>query len=465
MKELLQEQIDIPRLIDFGFKKGADEIEIFHLKDRSIKIHSEYGKITVAVESNDEGIGVRVLKNKLLGTSYTTNIEEKSLKKKIEKTIKITGLKNEKVDFIFPPSQRTPKIKGIYSKKLGDISASQAIGLMERVLTSINSNSKQNRKIEATYGLIETHNTSILISNSQGFNDSYKKTSIIGGIRTLLNRKGNTGNGFGVQFCSELDKFNPEGIAEESCKQAIESLNSSKVDTGKTDLIIDPHGNTKLFIPFTKTLFADKIQNQQSILIDKIGEEIGSNNLTIIDDGTIQGGLGSTPFDDEGIISKRKIILEDGIFKNILYDLETSANEGLDSTGNGLRTTFYPNHKKYKFPPAPGVTNFILKKGDQERDEMISDTKKGVLATFLVGDGDPASGDFSFEIRNGYKIENGEIKGSVEQASFSGNILRILENIQGIGNNPIISQAFIGVGQGTFITPSIKISDALVIGE
>lgn len=461
----METELNPSKLIDLAIKKGADQVEIYHLKDECIKVQTESGHIKTSGEIFSDGVGFRVLKNKSLGFTYTTDFRKDTLEKTIENAIKIAKLlKSKKVEFSFPKKGKPSIVKKIYSKELGELNASQALELMNRLLDAIKSN-KKNYEIVPTYGLIECHKTHVFLYNSQGFDDSYKKTDMLGGIRTLINKYDKTGNGFEAQFCSQIENFNPENIGYDAGKQAIDNLESKKIDTCKTDLIIGPHGNAKLFIPFTKAIYANNIKNKQSLFIDKIGEEIGSKNLFMYDDGTYEGGLGSAPFDDEGVSSKRKCIVEGGLLKNYLYDLETASEAGIEGTGNGIRCTFYPNHNKYKFNPTVGVTNFILKKGDNSKEDLISEIKNGVLATFLVGDGDPASGDFSFEIRNGYQIENGEIKHSLRQASFSGNLSETLKNIQEIGDDSRMTQAFIGVGQGTFITPSIRISDALIVAE
>jgi PmbA protein len=340
----------------------------------------------------------------------------------------------------------------------------EAVEQMNIILETIKTFSKKYR-ITPTYGLIECHRTHVYLHNSQDFRNSYKKSDLLGGIRTLIDNKGRKGNGMEAQFCSCLDDFNPVQIGEESCKQSLESLKSKKIPTQKTELIIEPHGSAKFFIPFTKALFANNVKNQQSLLKDRIGDEIGSTNITFFDDGVLKGGLGSQPFDDEGVASKTKCIVEQGVLKDYLYDLQTAAEMNVNSTGNGLRCTFYPYHKKYRCRPTIGVTNFLVKEGDISREEIISETQNGVIATFLVGDGDPTTGDFSFEIRNGYKIENGEVKHSIKQASFSGNILSALKKIQHIADNSRTTQAFLGVGQGAFITPSIQLQDTLIVGE
>ena len=193
----------------------------------------------------------------------------------------------------------------------------------------------------------------------------------------------------------------------------------------------------------------DAIYRHASFLAGKLGEKIAGENVTIIDDGTIPQGFGSSPFDGEGIPTRRTMVIEKGILKSYLLNSYTARKLNLQTTGNASRgLTGNPGIK-------PG--NFFLEKGARTSQEIISDVKQGLYITDLLGSGvNPVTGDYS-RGASGIWIENGELTYPVEEITVAGNLKEMLNNISEIGSDLEF--------RGAIASPTLRIDGMTIAGE
>jgi PmbA protein len=186
-----------------------------------------------------------------------------------------------------------------------------------------------------------------------------------------------------------------------------------------------------------------------SFLIGKLGTQIGSEHLTVIDDGTLPGAHGSRPFDGEGLSIRRKTVVDKGELKSYLLDTYSGKKLGLASTGNASRSVGEP----------PGVSpaNFYLAPGKHTPDDIIGSVKAGLYVTEMIGFGvNMVTGDYSRGAA-GLWIENGEFAYPVEEITIAGNLKEMFENIEMVGNDLEM--------RGRIASPTIKISQMTVAGD
>jgi PmbA protein len=163
-------------------------------------------------------------------------------------------------------------------------------------------------------------------------------------------------------------------------------------------------------------------QKGASPLVGKIGERLLDERVTIKDDPTLDWGVASSPWDDEGVKSRKNALFEKGVFKEFLYDLQTAGMVGVKSTGSARRS--------FSSLPYPSVTNLDIKPGGDKLQDLIRGMKEGLLIYGVIGGGQSnlLAGDFSLNIGLGYKVENGQITGRVKDAMVSGNLYALLKN-------------------------------------
>ena len=186
-----------------------------------------------------------------------------------------------------------------------------------------------------------------------------------------------------------------------------------------------------------------------SFLIGKLGTKIGSELLTVVDDATIAGALGSRPFDGEGLPTRKKTVVERGELKSYLLDTYSGKKLGMKSTGNASRSV--------GSPPGVSAANFYLAAGRDSPEQIIRSVKAGLYVTEMIGFGvNMVTGDYSRGAA-GLWIENGEFAYPVEEVTIAGNLKEMFENIEMVGSDLEL--------RGRIASPTIKISSMTVAGD
>jgi TldD protein len=209
-------------------------------------------------------------------------------------------------------------------------------------------------------------------------------------------------------------------------------------------------------------LEADIVQKDFSTFRDKIGKFVASPIVTIVDDATLPGMWGSYSFDDEGTPASRNVLVENGVLKRYMTDVLSARRDGLPATGNGRRESYHDL-------PMPRMSNTFIAPGPNTFEAMLSGMKSGLLVKKMGGgEVDPTTGDFVFQVTEGYLVENGRVGALVKGATLAGNGPDALMDIEGVGRDLTLDSGTCGKsGQGVPVTdgqPAILIKKLTVGG-
>ncbi|MBP1691196.1 MAG: microcin-processing peptidase 1, partial [Bacteroidetes bacterium] len=211
-------------------------------------------------------------------------------------------------------------------------------------------------------------------------------------------------------------------------------------DTQNVPVILEPPMTGSLLSFLFNCVNGNSIYLKQSFLAGKVGEKVGNDLVTVIDDGTLPGGIGTKPFDAEGVPTQRTVVMEKGVLRSYLMDTYAARKLGMKSTGN-----------------ASGANNLYLAAGTSTPEEIIRSVDKGLLLTGTIGFGlVPTTGDIS-RGAFGLWIEKGEIAFPVSEITISGNLGQILRGIQMVGNDLKFKDSITG--------PTMKIAEMTVGGK
>jgi PmbA protein len=288
------------------------------------------------------------------------------------------------------------------------------------------------------------------LANSKGISASYSATLAGAFSFFVAQENGDSQTGLGMQFGITYDSLKPREIGVEGASKAVSMLGAKTMPTQKTVAVFDPYIVTSLLDILAPAVCADSVQKNKSLLADKLGEQIASELITIIDDGRMERGIMSSPFDGEGVKTGTTTVIGGGILHNYLHNSYTAAKEGCTSTGNGIRSS------SYKGTPDVGTTNFYLAPGKVSRADLLKDVRKGLYITEVLGmhTANPVSGDFSVGV-SGLMIENGEFTSPVRGVAVAGNILELLKSVDCVADD---LRFFIGKGAPTIRVASITVS-------
>jgi len=391
--------------------------------------------------------GIRTFKNGGWGFTVIKDLSKNSIEKGFKNAIKLAHLTESLTKNKFTIKERDPLIKTFRinsQHNIDDITVEEKIDLVkyhEKISSTYSSAIKNTRTF-----YMDGHSNSVFINSFGSY--IYQDLSVLRMFTLayaekdgILQRAVNSVGGIGGFEISKTEKAS--ALSEKTAKEAIELLDAKSPVGGKFTVIMDPKlTGTFIHEAFGHAAEADTVLNKESILEGKIGEKVAIEDISIYDDPTMGQGktlnlpyelFGSYFVDDEGIPSQKTIIIKDGILKNYLHNLETSSRMDIAPNGHG-RASSYTARPQVRM----GIT--ILEPKDWDVEEMIKDTKEGILCQdFQYGYTDPTTGNFQFKCKLSYKIENGERKELMRDVALSGMTLEVLNKISAIGNKKSFS--------------------------
>ena len=446
----------LEKALSYSKKVGVDECDIIRVKKKITTVRITESEIAEIKQNFDESFGIRLIQNKKITSMQTTNEDE------IEKTIDnafrtFANLKSREFWEGLPHKVEHKILDGTFDEKLDQISGSKSMDIAQNMIDS-----SINDKINTITGSLNIVSENFELVNSNGLNFNDKATYISG----IINAESEFGempvSGIGHASGRTLANFSAEQIGSDAKKMSIESINPQKIDSGSHSIIFEPYSVGELLAFVVAANFNFKtFSEKKSCFSNHHEKEIAVKQLNLIDDPHVSEGIGTKSVDDEGVGTKKQSLIEKGIFKNTYSNLFDSYKEAKQSTGNASRPGS-PMGRSAEPISVSAPHNLKITQGDQSQEEMIKETKHGLLVgrlwyTYAVN---PIRGDFSCTARSGIRIiENGEIRGPGKSVRIIHNLPTMMKNISAIGNNQrnVIQWASL-----PSITPSIKVENISV---
>jgi len=446
----------IEKALNHSKKIGIDECEIVVVKKKITTVRITDSEIAEIKQNFDECYGIRIIHQKKIASSQTTDKE--NINKNIENIFEtISNLKPREFWKGLPYKVSLKKLEGTFDEKLEEISGSNAMDIAQNMI-----NSTINDKVNTITGSLNIVSENFKLSNTNGLELVDKSTYITG----IINAESEFGNlpvsGIGHASGRTLVNFSAEQLGKDAKNMCIKAINPQKIDSGMYSIIFEPYSVGELLAFVIASNFNFKtFSEKKSCFSNNFEEKIAIDELDLIDDPFIPEGIGSKSVDDEGVATQKINLIEKGIFKNTFSNLYDSYKEGGESTGNSSRVGS-PTGRSSEPIPISAPHNLKINSGNSSQEDMIKDTKHGLLVgrlwyTYAVN---PIKGDFSCTARSGiHIIENGEIKSSGKSVRIIHNLTNMLKNISEIGNNQrnVIQWASL-----PSITPSIKVENITV---
>lgn len=438
----------IRKLVEKALKMGADSAEVFLETGRNLSVNILNKEIETIEESTSAGIGVRVIVGGALGFSYSNNFDSKALEDMIACAIRFARLTTPDEYNILPGNSLFTGIEGLYDPEILSVPMDKKIAMALEIEKLSMADKRITKSSGSSYGESDGE---VYICNSNGILKNYKSSGCYIGA-SVVAEKGDQKK-TGGEYCSRrffADLLPLDQIAAKAAKNAWEMLDPKMVKTQRAAVIFDPDVAGSLLGGVITALNGERVLQGASFLRDSLTKQIASSQLTIIDDGTSSGKLGSSPFDGEGVPTSRRALIEKGVVKGFIYNTIAAKRAGTESTGNASRDG-------YASLPGIGTHNLIVEPGTITRNEIIASTKKGILLKGVTGYGiDAVTGNFSGGA-SGFWIENGEIKFPVEGLTIAGSADSILNSIDLIGNDIDLNR--------TFAAPTFRVAEMQIGGE
>ncbi len=427
-----------------------DECESIFSQRKIITVRITDSEIAEIKQNLEKSLGIRIIHQKRISSSQTTNIEDAA--KIVDQALSSSSLSKSKEFWKSLPSEfkSSTRVERLFDKKLVDISGIQAADIAYTMI-----NSATHSKISNITGSLNIVAENIEISNTNGLNCSDNATYISGTINAD-SAGAMPVSGIGQASCRTLNAFSAESVGRDAKEMCVGSINPQKPEAGEYSIIFDPYsvGEILAFV-FSSNFDLKTYCDKKSCFSGKLDSKIAVDEFSLVDDAHAPEGVGSKIFDDEGVATQKKPLIENGVFKGLYSDLYNAYKEGKESSGNATRLGS-PMGRSAEPIPSAAPHNMKINGNGMSRDEIIQETKKGLLVgrlwyTYAVN---PIKGDFSCTARSGIRIiENGEIKFPGTSFRIVHNLPVMLQNISGIGND---SKNVLQWASLPSITPTIR---------
>ena len=435
---------------------GINECEIVIVKKKITTVRITDSEIAEIKQNFSEDYGIRLIHDKKIASIQTTN--QQDIEKAINNAFKTSSnLKARDFWGGLPHDTALKQLDGTFDERLEKISGTEVMDIVQNMI-----NSADNEKVNTITGSLNIVSENFEIANTNGLHLNEKATYISG----IINAESEYGtlpvSGIGHASGRTLSNFSAEQVGNDAKIMCIESINPQKIDSDNYSIIFEPYSVGELLAFVVAANFNFKtFSEKKSCFSNNFEEKIAIEQLSLIDDPHISEGIGTKSVDDEGTETKKRNLIEKGIFKNTFSNLFDSYKEGKQSSGNASRSGS-PMGRSSEPIPMSAPHNLKISPGDISQEDMIKDTKHGLLVgrlwyTYAVN---PIKGDFSCTARSGIRIiENGEIKGPGKSVRIIHNLSTMLKNISEIGNNPknVIQWASL-----PSIVPSLKAENIMV---
>ncbi|HML02269.1 MAG TPA: TldD/PmbA family protein [Candidatus Bathyarchaeia archaeon] len=459
------------KAIKHAISTGARFAEVKGEDTKTLTIGAINREIRTVSQVSNVGVGVRTFFKKSSGFSFSNVLDEKNIFRAVETAMKIARASTKKTLVDFKPAP----VKTILEKKTTSVDKHpKEVSLEDKKDLCLRENStaiEVSKNISNVNGTFGEYYGTIYYASSEGTKTSYEP--LLTGLRvvcvakrgaTIVDAQDGHGGSIGLSTFEE-EAHTPESMAKNAANWALEKLKAKPAPAGKFEALIDPRlAGVLAHESFGHLSEGDFVVIGGSPLSGKIGKELGTEDVTIIDEGMPEKGGYALPFDDEGVPCNRVEILKKGVLRHYLQSRVTATALKEEPTGNA-------RSQDYSFEPIVRMRNTYFDRGDRKFEEALKELNQGIYAIDTSGGQVEDTGTFLFKAVRGYWVEKGELKYPLRDVALTGNILELLKKIDTIcddlridatpfgGCGKINQRAYVGTGG-----PHIKIKDVLFGG-
>ncbi|GBF35394.1 TldD protein [Desulfocucumis palustris] len=453
----------LEEVLELALANGGDFADIFIERKKATGIGCEGGKIERVQSGLDVGAGIRVLNGESTAYAYTNDLTREGLAgaAKIVSHAAPGGKKSCNIDL----RKIKPLVEFEFRERPDTVKTELKVELVEaadRAARAVD----PGRVKQVIVGYADVIQ-SVIIANSAG---DYVEDERIR-TRAMVHAVASGGGGMqtGYEAVGSLSGFEllknnpPEELARAAARRAVQMLEARPAPAGRMPVVMAGEaGGTMVHEACGHGLEADLVQKGLSVYAGKEGGRVAAESVTVVDDATMRDRYGSYAFDDEGVPSRKVVLIEKGVLKDFLYDRLSAMRAGRDSNGHGRRESFQDK-------PIPRMGNTYIAPGREDPEKIIKEAGRGLLVKKMGGGQvNTTTGDFVFDVAEGYMIENGEIGPMVRGATLTGNGPEVLGNIEMVGSDIGFTIGTCGKdGQGVPVSdaqPTIWINNIIVGG-
>jgi PmbA protein len=443
-------------VVAMAVKAGASDAEAMVREGDEFSVNVRMGQVETLKESGSRGLGLRIFLGTRSASTSTSDLTPDGIRQLVEGAVALAKVTEEDPFSGLPERSEFGSVSDdlhLFYEDVYSLSGAERIEWARRAEAA--ALSADPRITNSDGGSFDAATGSMVLANSRGFVGGYR-TSYAGVSAAPLAMDADGSmqrDGWGSSARCFAHLESPEEIGKEAARRTLRRLGARRVSTQQVPIVFAPEVARSLIGSVFEAASGDSIWRSASFLAGRLGEQIAASSLTIIDDNlmllpTGAGGFGSSPFDGEGLPSRRTVIVENGVLQNYLLNTYAARKLGMKSTHNasrGLAGT-----------PGIGCGNLYLEPGTQTPEEILAAIPAGLYVTSLMGFGvNVVTGDYS-RGATGLWIENGQLTHAVEEVTIAGNLAEMLKNVTAIGSDLEF--------RGSVASPTLRIDGMTIAG-
>ena len=421
---------ELKEILNAALAHGADFAEIFMEQKESTSISFEDGKIEKINTGIDLGMGIRVIAGE--STSYVHS-NDVSLENGIKMAALAGQVANEQRHVQTVQEFQMPGACAPLEVKLRpeEVAFDKKIELLRVADREARELDEAIQQVSLGYSDVVQH---VTIVNSLGVCVEDERVRLRMACNSIAQRDGQIQTGFasagGTCGFELFEEKSASELGRESAQRAVTLLSAEPCPTGRMTVVMGSEaGGTMVHEACGHGLEGDLVQKGLSAYAGKLGQQVASEKITVVDDATIPGKYGSYRYDDEGTPAQKTVLIENGVLKQYMNDYHTAKRSDAALTGNGRR-------ESYKEKPVTRMSNTYIAPGNDKVEDIIASTDYGLYVKRMGGGQvNTLNGDYVFDVAEGYLIENGRITRAVRGATLAGNGPESLRNVEMVGND------------------------------
>ncbi len=410
------------------------------------------GQVETLKESGSRSIGVRVFNGQRAASTYSSDFSRDSLDRMVKSALELAKITSEDPFGGIPEASQLGQLTGnldLYHEDVYSLPGPDRIDYARRAeKAALDFDPRIKNSAGGSFDAATGHK---VLANSHGFVGEYRRSYCsVAAVPIAQTETGAMQRDFWYSVARTMSKLDsPEQVGKVAAERTLRRLGARKVKTAHVPVVFDPMVAASILEHIFEGINGDSVYRGASFLAGKLGEKIAGQNVSVIDDGTIPGGFGTSPFDGEGVPTRRTLVIENGVLKSYLLNTYTAKKLGLQTTGNAARGL--------AGTPGIGPGNYFLQPGPKSPKELIAGIPEGLYVTEFLGHGaNLVTGDYS-RGASGLWISGGELTYPVEEITVAGNLKEMFFNISEIANDLEF--------RGSVASPTIRIDGLTVGGE
>jgi PmbA protein len=415
---------DIVRLALDG---GATDAECTIAEGDEFSVHLRMREVEKLKEAGSRGAGLRILIGKHTGSSYTSDLSSEGVQKLVQSALELADITTEDPFAGLPDASELGSLGGdlgLYCADIEQVDTPRRIELARRAEDA--ALTADPRIANSEGASFDSHTGRHVFANSRGFLGEYR-TSYCSISTVPVAREGESmERDYWYSMARGVAGLDdPEHVGRTAAQRALRRLGAVKVETQKVPVVFEPRTARTLLDNLFDAVHGTSVYRHESFLAGKLGEKVASEHLTVIDDGTLPGLFGTSPFDDEGVPSRRTVVVEKGVLRSYLLNTYAARKLGLKTTGNASRGL--------SGNAGIGHGNLFIEKGVQLPEDLLKGIRNGFYVTELMGFGvNIVTGDYSRGAA-GIWIRDGELAFPVSEVTIAGNLQQMLHDVAVVG--------------------------------